>query len=1061
MKDYSERLVAFNQVSPTFFVGLGGSGSDVVNRIAQKLRSRWNWHTLEDLIHFFAIDTNTHDLSKQDAVARENRILISDFDKRAFIEQKRGDGYQDSDQYVTQWVHDWYQFRGTRGAGAGQIRIESRLSLYYQLEQDRGRIIQRLTSAMNTARHHDNPYRKNQPPHFNVFVYGSVAGGTGSGSFIPIAYLFKELIRQQGWIPKIYGTVILPSLFLNDVPGALHRDINANGYAALKELEFLMKLGAEGASTEEEFHYNPNNPHEPKVKDKPYDFLYIADKPTTFEITEYKNAVADAAYLLLYSPILGAQASDYDNYEKHQKGLVSGYTVYYGSNGCSLLILPDQDILEYCAMRYAAKAMGDYLLFQKTSSDEGADFSVDFNDPKFQRLSRQGQSAEIDNKFCQFIEYEARREAEDEIENGPYTTISTLRTPTGSDLITEFQAVVDAFGAECGEAVDLPTVSATDIVEANIKIDQEVNDLRNEVNASRTRARAKWDAVRQELRSGLVMRNFFAQHQTDPYAQRFFLIRLKETLRAQIDELTGRLEGIADEVDLSGDQVSNEVKNWRDRLTETAKLTLMERVKGKNEDFIHARSGFVQYFNGTLVDGNRALIVDDFKVQWLREALEHCETRLDAFRTVAVQAVDAIAAVKREAEECRRTGRFAHGEGRSNAFILDVEALQEVGGERLWHLYFEDRFVDQGREFSTFDESKIFGIITDAFNPRRDETGRRVAKSAREITDEIRDKLTELGRETLAPQIVGTRSGGDDMSQKGLLLEDALFYEARYHFVRQYRADGSDQQPTQEQMDDYIKSKLRFCENKAHPMATFSDVEDVRVINSTGTLVGCHPAYRDRLERLLDEVAPEGRRIPNWTDEKSIVFYRANLGIPLYFYHRVNSEMKRDYDLAMAKPPAERGYPLHIESGWEDDLPDLDPLAHKEQERGEGRRDQHLDYALAFATGVFRVHDDGVIHWHLGEFDDVLGKDYLDAFGALAKLEDRTRRRIEKALAASRREAAEGTNPNLVGQIDGYISDLDEKIWALEQANDPAKSRLLDFIREHEQVVQRWRETLS
>ena len=1059
MKDYSERLVSFNQVSPTFFVGLGGSGSDVVNRIAQKLRARWNWHTLDQLIHFFAIDTNTHDLSKQDAVPRENRILISDFDKRTYIEQKRGDGYQDSDEYVTQWVHDWYQFRGTRGAGAGQIRIESRLSLYYQLEQDRGRIIQRLTSAMNTARHHDNPYRKNAPPQFNVFVYGSVAGGTGSGSFIPVAYLFKELIRQQGWIPKIYGTVIMPSLFLNDVPGALHRDINANGYAALKELEFLMKLGAEGASLSEEFHYNPNNSHEPEVRDKPYDFLYIADKPTTFEITEYKNAIADAAYLLLYSPILGAQASDYDNYEKHQKGLVSGFTVYYGSNGCSLLILPDEDILEYCAMKFAAKSMRDYLLFQKQSGD-GADFSINFDDPKFQRLSRQGQATEIDAKFCQFIEYESRRETEDEIENGPYQSIATLRTPTGSDLLTEFQHVADAFAAECAEVVDLPTVSATDIVEANIKIDQEVNDLRNEVNASRTRARAKWDAVRQELRSGLVVRNFFAQHQTDPYAQRFFLIRLKDVLRAQIDEITARLDSISSEVDLSSDQVSSEVKTWRDRLTETAKLTVMERIKGKNEDFIHARSGFVQYFNGTLVEGSRALIVDDFKAQWLREALEHAETRLEAFRTVAVQAIDAIDAVDKEAEEARRTGRFAHGEGRSNAFILDVEAMQEVGGERLWHLFFQDRFVNEGREFSTFDEAKIFAVITDAFNPRRDETGRRVAKSAREITDEIRDRLVELGRETLRPQIVGTRSGGEDMTQKGLLLDDALFYEARYHFIRQYQADGSDQKPTPEQIESYIKSKLRFCENKAHPMATFSDVEDVRVVNSTGTLVGCHSAYRDRLERLLDEVAPEGRRIPNWQDEKSIAFYRANLGIPLYFYQRVNSDMKRDYDLAMAKPPAERGYPLHIESSWEDTLPSLDPHEHKQRTQGEGRRDQHIDFALAFATGVLRRHDDGAIHWHLGTFEDRLGEDHLQAFDGLRKVDDRTLRRIEGTLSTARRELSEGRNPNLIAQLDGHIEDLDEAVWALEQRADPAQSRLLDFVREHEQVVQSWRESL-
>ena len=40
MKNFTEKTVSFNHVSPAFFIGLGGSGSDVVNRIAAKLQSR-------------------------------------------------------------------------------------------------------------------------------------------------------------------------------------------------------------------------------------------------------------------------------------------------------------------------------------------------------------------------------------------------------------------------------------------------------------------------------------------------------------------------------------------------------------------------------------------------------------------------------------------------------------------------------------------------------------------------------------------------------------------------------------------------------------------------------------------------------------------------------------------------------------------------------------------------------------------------------------------------------------------------------------------------------------
>lgn len=1057
MKDYTEQIVSFNLVSPTFFIGLGGSGSEVVDRIASKLKDRWNWNTLKDLIHFFAVDTNTHDLARQDNIPRDNRILISDFDKRTYIDMKRGRAHQDPDPFVTQWVHDWYEFRGTRGAGAGQIRIESRLSLHYQLEQDRGKIVQRLVSAMNTARDHDNPYRKSNPPEFNVFIYGSVAGGTGSGSFLPMAYLAREIVSSQGWIPKIFGTLIMPSLFLNDVPGALHPDINANGYAALKELEHLMKLGTEGSPSSQTFHYNPSQSHKPNVTDKPFDFVYIADKPTLFEVAKYKNAIADAAYLHLYSPILGAQASDYDNYEKHQKGLVEGFTVYYGSNGCSVLILPDKDILEYCALRYAAKAMSDYLLFQHQDAEQ---FAIHFNDPKFKRLSRQAQAEEIDRKFLGFVDYMAHREVEDEIADGPYQAVRTLKTPTGGTLDAEFELLVDQFSRKVASEVELHTVSANDIIEQSIKIDGELNDLRNEVNVSRSKARATWDIARQDLRSGQTIRNFFQKFGATPYTQRVFLIRMKDRLRTRIDELSGKLEGIRKEVDLDSDSVTSEIRKHRDTLVETAKWTLGERLKRRNEDFEFARTAFVQYFNGDLVDGNRAVIVDEFTLEFLREAIEHFEMRLESFRAVALDAVEAIDSLLKEAEDARITGRFATGDGQSNAYSLDVEALQEVGGERLWNLFFDDRFASNGRDLAYFNEHEIFDVITEAFNPRVDETGRRVAKTSREITSEIREQLIELGRKRLGPAIVGTRKGGTDLSEKGLLLSDALAYEARYHFVRQYRRDASDQEPTRQQMDDYLKSKIRFCDTKAHPLATFDEVEDSRVINSRVALVGLHPAYRDSLGKLVEEVLPQSQGIPSWADEKSMVFYRANLGIPLFYYRRTNNELKSAYERVMAKDPAVRGYPLHIDSNWESGLANLDPNEGKAEERRNADLSGRIGFAVGFATGLFVDSDQGV-HWQIGTFGELLGPDRIKAYANLKTLDERTKRRIEEKMESQVTEAARDPSSPVRALVDTYLKGLDETIWKLEQTKEPALDRQLAFLKEEEVLLNQWRQNLG
>lgn len=1055
MKDYSDKLVSFSHISPTFFIGLGGSGSDIVNRIAAKLKSRWNWKSMQELVHFFAIDTNTHDLIKQENVPRDNRILISDFDKRTYVNLKRGRAHVDEDPFTTSWIHDWYEFRGTRGAGAGQIRIESRLSLHYQLEQDRGKIVQRLNSAMNVARHHDNPYRKSNPPHFNVFIYGSVAGGTGSGSFLSIAYLLRELIEAQSWIPKIYGTLIMPSLFLNDVPGALHLDINANGYAALKELEHLMKLGAEGSANEETYHYNPERAHQPKVDDKPFDFVYIADKPTTFQVDEYKNAIADAAYLLLYSPLIGAQAGDYDNYEKHQKALISGYTVYYGSNGCSVMILPDKDILEYCAMRFAARAMREYLLF-----DAGvpAEFAIHFEDPKFRRLSREAQNDEIDRKFCQFIDYMATQEDKDEIENGPYKAVSTLLTPTKSSLDEEFGHVVDGFVSDVISKLSLPTLTATDITENNIKVDSELADLRQNRDDSRARMRPVWDSARQQLISGQTLQDFFLKHRTNPFAQRYFLIKMKDRLRAQIDEIQSTYDAQRKEVDLDSSEVGSKIKDWRERLNETAKLTMMERIKGSNADFHYTRNGFVEYFNGDLVEGNRAVLSNEFRLEYLRAALDHFEKRLESFREVATQAVDAIESLEKEAEESRQSGRFAHGDGLSNAYTLDVEVLEEVGGERLWNFFFEDRFVSEGREFNYFRSDDIFPIITESFNPEIDKSGRRVPRTSREITDKISSELLALGKKRLAADIVGTREGGTDLSQRGLRLDDGLFYEARYHFLRQYQADGSNQEPTRQQLDDYIKSKMRFADSKSGPLANFADMNDTRVINSKVALFGIHDAYRERLGPLVNEVLPQAQAIPHWFDEKAMVFYQANLGIPLYFYKRVNTDLKAAYDRVMSKAGVERGYPLHVDSSWEDSLPNLDPNEAKAAERKDSEREDRLNFGLGFAIGLFRTDSDGSIHWHVQGVSGALGKDRPSAYKALKSLDERTMRRINAELENARVEWLKSSTAPVRELVRGYLAELDEAIWKLNATKTAASADLLKFLELEESLLRAWSE---
>ena len=50
MADYEELFLDTHSVSPSLFVGLGGSGSLIVDRIAEKLSRRWNWAQYQHLM---------------------------------------------------------------------------------------------------------------------------------------------------------------------------------------------------------------------------------------------------------------------------------------------------------------------------------------------------------------------------------------------------------------------------------------------------------------------------------------------------------------------------------------------------------------------------------------------------------------------------------------------------------------------------------------------------------------------------------------------------------------------------------------------------------------------------------------------------------------------------------------------------------------------------------------------------------------------------------------------------------------------------------------------------
>jgi hypothetical protein len=194
------------KIAPHLFIGLGGCGSQIVNEIARKLRRRGDaYERYRNLVHFFAFDTDMGELKRCDAV--DQWVPISQFDKREFVEHAFGQRGAPEDELFTSWWPEYYQPRATTGAGAGQIRIESRLSVYRTLKA----MPQYLTALRNAVRQcYDTSERwRDTDKSPMVHIYASLAGGTGSGAFLTVAYLIRDLVANHQ-NPIVVGTFVLP-----------------------------------------------------------------------------------------------------------------------------------------------------------------------------------------------------------------------------------------------------------------------------------------------------------------------------------------------------------------------------------------------------------------------------------------------------------------------------------------------------------------------------------------------------------------------------------------------------------------------------------------------------------------------------------------------------------------------------------------------------------------------------------------------------------------------------------------------------------------------------------
>ncbi|MDR0468958.1 MAG: tubulin-like doman-containing protein, partial [Peptococcaceae bacterium] len=238
---YDAARVTADEKTATLFVGLGGTGADMLIRIKNEVKRRMilpqnnEGRIVGDTprnIGFLAFDTDQDTMAKTWGIASFDRfgkefcsLSVDDIPKVVENRCKLVD--------LGELAWQWYEKIPGDSAlkGANGKRQIGRLLLFENVKK----VVEKIQSRVTELQKSGEGIKS-----VNVMLVTGISGGTGSGTFIDMAYLIREALNMLDVQNKqILGFIVLPDV--NLLRGGNKDKLSANAYASLKELDYWME----------------------------------------------------------------------------------------------------------------------------------------------------------------------------------------------------------------------------------------------------------------------------------------------------------------------------------------------------------------------------------------------------------------------------------------------------------------------------------------------------------------------------------------------------------------------------------------------------------------------------------------------------------------------------------------------------------------------------------------------------------------------------------------------------------------------------------------------------
>ena len=349
---------------PTLVIGLGGTGKNIILALKKMIAENCE-HGMADFpfLKMLSIDTDRAMPHAQSTIKTiTDEALYLNPNREVYQLQANFGIAPDLNDYPQ--IHEWFpdslkaNLRPAElSRGASQKKPIGRFTFAWNASEIYEEIYSFMRAPVDVKVAIDKNIGSKLSKEINVFICGSVCGGTGAGTFLDTAYLVRYCnhIAGAGYQVKIFGMLALASMF-DSIQGTAN--VRQNCYASLVELDHYMnKINCE----------NPYRSFVPAYKDfkpdysaigatKPFDYPFLFDNFGKGVALNSQSAFSEMAarfiYLLTGHELGTHWTSMYNNVmanlEREYKNL-NNKDIHYSGMGTFSILYPKRMIVQLCA----------------------------------------------------------------------------------------------------------------------------------------------------------------------------------------------------------------------------------------------------------------------------------------------------------------------------------------------------------------------------------------------------------------------------------------------------------------------------------------------------------------------------------------------------------------------------------------------------------------------------------------------------------------------------------------------------------------------------------------